>query len=143
MREILLEVDQSLELENGNGLKSNPDAVIVTGVDSPSSQSQIDAPSERQPDAKTRPKLRRSETFEERQKRESDERWTLRHGNILHRFRYFPDMTDLTQHFSETWVVSGYETTVKAEMAATSTFTSSQQNTSISWSVSGIFLSLP
>ncbi|ETI21788.1 hypothetical protein G647_05857 [Cladophialophora carrionii CBS 160.54] len=75
MREIIAEQDQGHEMESGL-LQSKP---------APSPEIEPIGPYFESTPTKikteiTRPKLRRSETFEQHKKRESDERWTLRHA---------------------------------------------------------------
>jgi hypothetical protein len=77
MQAILKEQEDSHQLENGDAeeVKSPQRPVVrLTG-------STIDDSTHILKEIETsRPKLRRSETFEQRQKRHKDERWTLRHA---------------------------------------------------------------
>lgn len=107
MREILDELDQQATLEEGDlVIKQPPPPSPLTATPSPPLTATPPIPpppplgdggqtkdprramihvSERcvdklELDDMTRPKLRRSETVEQRHKRKDDERWTLRHG---------------------------------------------------------------
>ncbi|KAJ9602090.1 hypothetical protein H2200_013450 [Cladophialophora chaetospira] len=75
MRQILAEQDEEYKVESG---ELQPKAVSCS---TPSlTHPALESKSEDGKQEMSRPKLRRSETFEQYQKRESDERWTLRHA---------------------------------------------------------------
>lgn len=78
MRQIITELDESsYELESG--LTIQPKSLAEPIVNSTTRYSETESEKMFKTDM-TRPKLRRSETFEEKKKRKSDERWTLRHA---------------------------------------------------------------
>ena len=80
MRDILAEQDAPVIMESGNTplikTVTNP---VVSVTSTPSSPPATDG-DEIEMIEMSRPKMQRSETFEEREKRKDDERWTLRHG---------------------------------------------------------------
>ncbi|KIW18539.1 hypothetical protein PV08_02827 [Exophiala spinifera] len=80
MRDILTEQDAQLSLESGNItlLKTVTDPFISV-TNTPPSPPATDG-DEIQMIEMSRPRMQRSETFEEMRKRQDDERWTLRHA---------------------------------------------------------------
>lgn len=80
MRDILAEQDEQLMIETGDNplAKSSTTPVVsISGDATPSAGNDVE---EIQMIEMSRPKMQRSETFEQRQQRTDDERWTLRHG---------------------------------------------------------------
>ncbi|KIW91061.1 uncharacterized protein Z519_07955 [Cladophialophora bantiana CBS 173.52] len=78
MREIIVELDEAHEMEAGERLNAKSKASPTIELIGPNSP-EVDSADLTKAD-NTRPKLRRSETFEEEKKRKYDERWTLRHA---------------------------------------------------------------
>ena len=80
MRDILAEQDEQLMIETGDNplaKTSTAPVVSISGDATPSAENDVE---EIQMIEMSRPKMQRSETFEQRQQRTDDERWTLRHG---------------------------------------------------------------
>jgi hypothetical protein len=79
-RDILAEQDEQLMMETGDihlAKSSTAPTVSISGDAAPSAGNEAE---EIQMIEMSRPKMQRSETFEQRQQRTDDERWTLRHG---------------------------------------------------------------
>ncbi|KIW99630.1 uncharacterized protein Z518_11043 [Rhinocladiella mackenziei CBS 650.93] len=80
MREILSDLDEDLGIQGGDRLNQKRAPRPIVRVNSASLRLGTGETEDVQLKDMTRPKLRRSETFEEQTKRENDERWTLRHA---------------------------------------------------------------
>ncbi|KAK5194340.1 hypothetical protein LTR99_002841 [Exophiala xenobiotica] len=79
-RDILAEQDEQLMMETGDihlAQSSTAPMVSISGDAAPSAGTEAE---EIQMIEMSRPKMQRSETFEQRQQRTDDERWTLRHA---------------------------------------------------------------